>query len=298
MKRSLLFTAGLAVALLLVLPTAFLIVRQGETAVVTTFGRTSRVIAEPGIYLKFPRPVQRHHVYDTRLRVYEGALEQTQTRDSRSIVVMAYAGWRVADPAVVYQKGGLEDAGRNIAALLRNAKVASFGRHAFSDIVNPDSDKLKFDEIEAEILADVAPAALQRYGLKVEFAGLRKIRLPEAITEKAFAFMREEREQAAKGVRTLGENEARRIRAEADSRRAQILAKAQADATRIRAEGEAEAAKSYAVFQQNPALAAFLRKLEALETTLKTRSTVVLGADTPPYDLLKSATPAPAPKTP
>ena len=66
----------------------------------------------------------------------------------------------------------------------------------------------------------------------------------------------------------------------------------------IRAEGEAEAAKSYAVFQQNPALAAFLRKLEALETTLKTRSTVVLGADTPPYDLLKSTTPAPAPKTP
>ncbi|MFO1490038.1 MAG: protease modulator HflC [Kiritimatiellia bacterium] len=296
MKRSLLFTAGLLVALLLVLPTAFLIVRQGEVAVITTFGRTTRVIAEPGLYLKFPRPVQRQHLYDTRLRVHEGALEQTQTRDSRSIVVTAYAGWRVAEPALVYQKGGLEDAERNIAALLRNAKVAAFGRHEFTEIVNPDAAKLKFDEIEREILADVAPAALQRYGLKIEFAGLRKIRLPEAITEKAFAFMREEREQAAKGIRTQGENESRRIRAEADSRRAQILAQARAEATRIRAEGEAEAAKSYAVFQQNPALAAFLRKLEALEGTLKSRSTVILGADTPPYDLFKA--PPAAPKAP
>ena len=53
-----------------------------------------------------------------------------------------------------------------------------------------------------------------------------------------------------------------------------MLANAQGKATEIRGEGEAEAAKSLTVFQQNPELAIFLFRLNALEHSLNTdRST-------------------------
>ena len=58
--------------------------------------------------------------------------------------------------------------------------------------------------------------------------------------------------------------------------------------------GDAAAAEYYEVFDKNPDLAMFLRKLEVLESTLKEKATVVLSADTEPFDLLKSSK-APAP---
>ncbi len=121
----------------------------------------------------------------------------------------------------------------------------------------------------------------------MEFVGIRRILLPEAITAKVFERMRAEREEIAERFRSEGEGEAIRIRAEADSERDQVLARAEANAKRIRAEGDAEAAEHYKIFEEDPELAMFLRKLEVLEETLKEKATVVLGPDTQPFDLLQ-----------
>ena len=48
-----------------------------------------------------------------------------------------------------------------------------------------------------------------------------------------------------------------------------------------------ESSAYYEVFRQNPELAIFLRKLESLERTLQSKSTLVLTDDTPPFDLLR-----------
>ena len=58
-----------------------------------------------------------------------------------------------------------------------------------------------------------------------------------------------------------------------------------ADATRIRGEGEAEAAKVLPVFQQNPELANFLLRIDALQQSLNQRSTLIFDERTPPFDL-------------
>ena len=49
--------------------------------------------------------------------------------------------------------------------------------------------------------------------------------------------------------------------------------------------GEAEAAKSLSVFQQQPDLARFIFRLNALEESLKEHSVLVLDQHTPPFDL-------------
>jgi len=112
--------------------------------------------------------------------------------------------------------------------------------------------------------------------------------LPEAITRKVFDRMRKERERIAERYRAEGESRAAEIRAKADLEKDRILAEADANAKRIRGQGVAEAAKYYTVFQKKPELAIFLRSLDALETTLKKRTTLVVDPRTPPYDLLVS----------
>ena len=70
---------------------------------------------------------------------------------------------------------------------------------------------------------------------------------------------------------------------------AELLANAESQATRIKGIGEAEAAKSLAVFQQNPDLASFIFRLNALESSLKERSVLIFDQQTPPFDLFRGA---------
>ena len=65
------------------------------------------------------------------------------------------------------------------------------------------------------------------------------------------------------------------------------LADARAEATRIQGEGEAEAAKTLPVFQENPDLAVFLLRIDALQQSLNQKSTLIFDQRTPPFDLFQ-----------
>ena len=289
MKRNtLLLAAGGVVAALFILLQVLFTVREGEAVVVTTFGKPVRAITEAGLYARAPWPVQRVYRFDNRVHTLEGAFEETLTRDGKNILVAVYAGWRIQSPIQFLERiGTVEQAERNLDALLRSQKNAVLGQFPFSALVNTNTAEVKFEQIEQQMLTVVQPEAVNRYGVTVQFLGIRKIGLPESITEKVFARMKAEREEIAERYRSEGEGEAIKIRAAADSQRNQLLAQAEADAKRIRAEGDAKAAESYQVFEKNPDLAMFLRKLEVLEGTLKKKSTVVLSTETEPFDLLQ-----------
>ena len=77
MKRnSLLLTVGLLVAALFVLLQVLFTVREGQAAVVTTFGKPVRAITEAGLYMRWPWPVQRVYRFDNRIHTLEGAFEE------------------------------------------------------------------------------------------------------------------------------------------------------------------------------------------------------------------------------
>jgi membrane protease subunit HflC len=288
MKRnSLLIAVGLLVAALFVLLQVLFTVREGEAVVVTTFGKPQRALTEAGLYTRWPWPVQRVYRFDHRTHTLEGSFEETLTRDGKNLLAAVYAGWRIESPLQFLERvGTIEQAERNLDALLRSQKNAVLGQFPFSSLINTNAGAVQFDAIEQQMLAAVQASARERYGVEVQFVGIRKIGLPEAITEKVFARMKAEREEIAERYRSEGEGEAIKIRAEADSQRNQLLAAAEADAKRIRAEGDAKAAESYQVFEKDPDLAIFLRKLESLEETMKKKTTVVLSTDKPPFDLL------------
>src|SRR5512136_2887072 len=92
----------LIIGLLLILIFGFLLfsfqVRTTEVAVVTTFGKPTRPITEPGLYPKAPWPIQKVWTFDKRTQNFEDKLTQGLTSDSFNLLTSVYVGWSVSDP--------------------------------------------------------------------------------------------------------------------------------------------------------------------------------------------------------
>jgi membrane protease subunit HflC len=147
------------------------------------------------------------------------------------------------------------------------------------------------------MLQHIKAEALQKYGIGIEFLGIKKLGLPESVTQKVFDRMTAERQREVDRLKAQGEAEAMRIKSAADRDRDKILAEADRKASDIRAQADAEAATSYKAFEQHPELAVFLLQLNALEASLKNRSTLILDEHTPPFNLLQGiGVPANSPK--
>ena len=266
-------------------------VRRTETALVTTFGKPARTIAEPGLYWKAPWPIQKVQKFDNRIQNFEGRFEETLTQDGKNLMVLVYAGWKISNPTMFRNSfnDSVTDAEKRLEDLVRSEKGAVVGTHPFADFISPDEKKLKFVEIENEMLERIRKPAAERYGIDVVFLHIKKLGLPESITEKVFERMKAERQKFVDKLKAEGDGRAIDIRSEADSDRIKTLAQAEARVIELRGSAEAEAAKYYEIMEKNPELAIFLQKLNTLEQTLKERATLILDGQTPPFDLLRNA---------
>jgi membrane protease subunit HflC len=171
------------------------------------------------------------------------------------------------------------------------AKAAVVSKHPLGDFVNSNEEELKFDTIEGEIKALVqAQLTANQSGIQIEYLGLKRLGLPESVTESVFGLMTADRQKRANQLNEEGAATARKIKSDADREAAQKISTAEGEARRIRGEGDAVAAAVYPVFEQNPELAKFLLDLEALEAMLKERSILIFDARTTPFNLLNSVT--------
>ena len=283
---------GVVVAAIFLLAIFSYQVMATEKAVVMTFGNITEVTG-PGLHFRLPLPIQHIVKYDVRSRCFDGnigKLEETMTHDQKNINVGIYVIYRIEDPAKFHRAAGnVAFAEDKLGSIMRTAKNGVIGKYRFDQLINTDQAKMRINDIESEMLAEIAPQALEHYGLKVVSVGFRAVGVPEKITKDIANRMIKERNVAATQYRKAGEVEAAKIKSEADKTRALLLADAEAEAKRIRAEGDAEAASHYAVFAENPELASFLRKIESLKRILSTKTTLVLDTDSAPFDIMGKA---------
>jgi membrane protease subunit HflC len=287
----------LLIALLLILIFGFLLfsfqVRTTEVAVVTTFGSPTRQITEPSLYFKWPWPIQKVWTFDNRVQNFEDKLTEGLTSDSFNLLTSVYVGWKVSNPTNFFPRfagsaNPISAAETLIDQWLGNAKTEVVGKHPLADFVSTSDNGAAFLAIEKDILESIrSRIRTNNLGLQVEFLGIKRLQLPENVSQSVFDRMTSERKLLADHFQYEGEAEAQRIRSDAERKAAELLANAESQATRIKGIGEAEAAKSLAVFQQNPELASFVFRLNALESSLKERSVLIFDQQTPPFDLFR-----------
>ena len=266
-------------------------VRQSEVVVVTRFGKPTRTLDKPGLKARLPWGIEMVHRFDQRVQNFEDKFTEGLTQNGFNLLTSVYVGWEITDPMAFFPKFAgsadpIAEAEKVLQGLLSNAKSAVVGQHPLSDFVSANPEANKFVAIENEMLAALqSQVRLNNYGLQIEFLGIKKLGLPESVTQSVFEQMTSERKVLADKLQSEGETEAQNIRSDAERRAAELVINAESEATQIRGKGEAEAAKSLTIFQQNPELANFIFRLNALEASLKERSTLIFDQRTPPFDL-------------
>lgn len=263
-------------------------VRETESALVLTFGKATRQITEPGLYFKWPPPIESVQKFDSRSRGLVAELGETPTKGAVPIIVNTFIVWRIAEPLAFFNAvGTVSDAESKLLSQISDTQNKVIGRHEFSEFVNSDPAKIKFDDIEKEMLAEIQKAVRSDYGIEIQSLGIRQLKISEDVSKAVFERMKAERNRRTEATIAEGSAASKKIVTDAQSMQTELLAAAEARAKAIRAQGDAEAAQYYKLLEQDPQLAMFLRDIDALKKILEQRTTYVTSADSEPFKLLR-----------
>jgi membrane protease subunit HflC len=289
-KNRLTVAVAVLIVVVLLLQLVAFRVKETERAVVKTFGKATRDVEAPGLYWKWPWPIEEVVRQDARLRVLEGPLDETTTEDRKSVLVSCFVTWKPGKPVEFLERHATEkDAERTLEGLLRSTQAAVIGRHPFSALIAQDRAQLRWDDLEKEIGDSLTKKARESYAIDVVFVGIRRLALPKDTTDHVFARMRAEREEKAQTLLAQGASEAQLIRDQAEAERRDKVNAAEVDAELERARALRLSEAAYKVFEQQPDLAIELAKHEALKKALADkRTTLVFDLSTAPFDMLKS----------
>lgn len=297
MRRFLIYAVAVVFAAALLSRMCAYTVRFTEAAILTTFGKADQDTGakkKPGLYFKWPQPIQSVTKYDTRARYVESRMEQLQTADDRLLVVQAYCTWKVDDPLKFFQR--YSSAGERAAdhyakateelqSNLRSA-MGELSRYRMDELFTVRGEDSKLSELESRMVAVLGPTLLEQSGRKMVDVGISRIQLPEATTAEVFNTMRADRSRLIQELQGRGTAEAQRIKSEADKNAERIRAFARAYADEIRRQGDEEATQYVRQMGENPELAIFLKNMEFIRELLAIRATLFFDTQMPGFKAL------------
>lgn len=277
-------TAALLVIVLLTYALTFQ-VRFSESAVRVRLGKANEgsIISEPGFYARYPWPIETIVKYDDRMRVLDTPEIELKTRDGKNLIVGCYAIWRIKDPLQFYVSlQDVRNAEQKLRTRVNQARAAIIGQRDLSAFVNLDESVVaeSYKQMETQMHDLAAKSLADEFGVELVSVAVRRISLPQEVTEAVFAQMIQARQALAERYRSEGTGKAEAIKAEAESASKQILAFADRKAQEIESQG---VAASKRILEQIPdkdrAFFEYLRELDALAESLKQRSTIFLDVD-------------------
>jgi modulator of FtsH protease HflC len=236
-------------------------------------GEVKEVITEPGMHFKWPL-IQNVRFFDTRILTLDTPdAERFLTSEKKNVLVDSFVKWRIIDVRQYYiSMGGDEARAQNRLAQTINAGLREeFGKRTVHEVVSGERDKIMED---MRVKADVDA---RTFGVQVIDVRLKRVDLPQEVSESVYRRMEAERKRVANELRSTGSAEAEKIRADAERQREVILAEAYRDAQRAKGEGDAKSTAIYAqAFGQNPEFYSFYRSLDAYRQAFRSKSDVLV----------------------
>ena len=273
MKAGLNFVAAIVAAVLVVLGTTIYTVDQRQFAIVFQLGEIREVIAEPGLYFKWPM-IQNVRYFDKRILTLDSVEpERFITSEKKNVLVDSFVKWRIVDPKLYYiSVAGDESRAKTRLSQTVNAGLREeFGKRTVHDVVSGERDRIM------EQMRVKADLDARKIGVQIVDVRVKRVDLPTEVSESVYRRMEAERKRVANELRSQGSAEAEKIRADADKQREVIVAEAYRDAQKMKGEGDAKATATYAqAFSQNPEFYAFYRSLEAYRNSFKSKSDVLV----------------------
>jgi membrane protease subunit HflC len=263
--------AVLALVAVIVAGGSLFTVSQIEQALVLRFGEPVAgrgLITEPGLHYKIP--IIENVIYlDNRILDVESPNLEVLASDNQRLEVDSFIRYRIVDPLRFYQSvGGIAGANNQLASVLNSAVRRVLSEANQREIVRDERAGLMVK------IREQANLEARKFGVTVVDARIRRVDLPQQISEKVYGRMQTERAREAAEYRAQGSEQAQKITAKADRDVVVIKAEAQREADRIKGEGDAERNRIFAeAFGRDADFFAFYRSMQAYETALKTSET-------------------------
>lgn len=265
--------ASILVILAIAASSAIYIVDEREQALLFQLGEVVDVKTSPGIYFKIPL-VQNVRFFDSRILTMDSEEpERFITSEKKNVLVDLFVKWRIIDVKQYYVsvRGDETLAQIRLAQTINSSMRDEFGNRTVHDVVSGERD------IIMEVMRQKANVDAQKIGVKVLDVRLKRVDLPQEVSESVYRRMEAERKRVANELRSTGAAEAEKIRADADRQREVILAEAYRDAHKIMGDGDAQATAIYAnAFEKDADFFEFYRSLDAYKDSFSSKDDVLV----------------------
>jgi membrane protease subunit HflC len=266
------FLIGLVV-LLVVLSASMYTVDQRQNALVFQLGEVVSVKKTPGLYFKLPL-VQNVRYFDTRILTLDAAdPERFITSEKKNVLVDSFIKWRVFDARQFYVSVGGDETRAQIRLnqTVNDGLRAEFGKRTINEVVSGRREEIM------SIIRAKADQDARKIGVQVVDVRIKRVDLPETVSENVYRRMEAERKQVANELRSTGAAEAEKIKADADKQKDVIVAEAYRDAQSVKGQGDAKASALYAAaYGKNAEFYAFYRSMQAYRESFKSKSDVMV----------------------
>ncbi|ARC54796.1 cell division protein FtsH [Candidatus Riesia sp. GBBU] len=298
------------------------IVKETERAIILRFGKVLRdgnktpIVYRSGLHFKIPF-IERIKILDARIQTLDVQADRYLTKENKDLIVDSYLKWKINDFSRYYVTTG---GNSNSAEILLKRKFSDrlrseFGRLNVKSIITDSRSRLTID-IKNSLnkgrkLNDVtensnkfftssfeekqiSSNSMEILGIEVVDVRIKKIELPNEVSEAIYQRMRAEREAVARRHRSQGKEEAVKIRAIADTTATKILSEAESISIKLRGEGDAIATKLFAKsFSKDPKFYSFIRSLRAYEKSFQkeNKDIIILDSNIEFFRYIKSINP-------
>lgn len=248
-------------------------VDERQYAMVFRLGEIVSVKKDPGLYFKLPF-VENVRFYEKRIVTLDwDKADRFITSEKKNVIVDFFVKWKIIDPAKYYVavSGDEREAQRRIAQTVNDGLRSEFGKRTIHEVVSGERETIM------NILREAADKNSRSIGVQIVDVRLRRVDLPDEVSNSVYDRMAAERKSVANQLRSEGAAAAEKIRADADKQREIIIAESFKDAQMMKGEGDGIAAGIYAnAYNKNPDFYAFYRSQEAYKASFNNKSDIMV----------------------
>lgn len=280
MKKRIVVGVVAAAAVLIGLSASVVITEQNEYKLIRQFGKISRIIDEPGIYMKIPF-LETADSLPKETLLYDMLPSDVITKDKKTMICNSYVLWRIDDPLKFSQalNGSLANAESRI-----NTTVYNSTKNVISSMNQDEIISGRTGLLSENVMNNIGDN-MEQYGIELLSFETKQLDLPDDNKEAVYERMISERENIAATYTAEGNSEAKVIQNTTDKEVAISISDAEKQAEILVAEGEAEYMRILSEAyedEEKTEFYSFVRSLDALKESMKGGSkTVILDKDSP-----------------
>ena len=282
----------------------FYVINEGSQVVVTRFGKIVNTHTNAGLYFKVPF-IDVVVTYPKLILSLDGDSQRIPTKVNQFIIVDTTSRWRISDPEQFYQSfKTLEAANIRLSDIIDSATRTIITQNKLSEVVRSSNlinekilttsvvDENSTDDTAAQIdsiinvstnsesitkgrrqltleMAEEARKMIPEYGIELIDVVPRQIKYSDEMTESVYNRMIKDRNQVAKGYRSIGEGKKKDWLGKLEKDKLEIESEAYRKAQEIKGQADAEASKIYAqAYSVDPEFYAFWQSLESYKKTI------------------------------